>query len=525
MTAFKMLLLNLRLPSCLEEEKTCSTIEEPAKLKNIADGDEANLTVKGVSYKITVIARSESRTFLDEIDVSEDGKIIPISNNSSNSGHRKKNNSSEKTSKNKSKEAVQTQINKEVMGLRHLTTATAEISTKTEVPQKKNLHVKKHQIVSTEERVSRAANFSSEEKTDSDDSDNIRDIKEPTGTNKIKIPKVPQKKNLHVKKHQIISTEGSVSRAANVSSEEKTDSDDSDNIRDIKEPTVPKKKNLHVKKHQIISTEGSVSRAANVSSEEKTDSDDSDNIRDIKEPTGTNKKQIPKDGSFPLGDQNAGNATNSINNVPEFMNLMFPKVTPEIVAFLGQLAIYAQNKLHENATENPFANTTSSENTVPQSSSSTSSIAVVVNGELFINPRHEIEFLRFKKRPEEMIRRLMLTLVGKEELKTMTALGYSRSGREGKPIPEDIRNAVYKYVKNKSKALTYEKYVEVLNNQCGTLRKPRKNNDTKKSDKSNETTGQGKEVENVDNEDKSEERENLSKPTAEKRAKKRKPEE
>lgn len=82
----------------------------------------------------------------------------------------------------------------------------------------------------------------------------------------------------------------------------------------------------------------------------------------------------------------------------------------------------------------------SSENTVPQS---TSSIVVVVNGELFINPKYEIEFIRFKKRPEEMIRRLMLNLVGRKNLKTMTALGYARPGREGKAIPEDIRNAVY----------------------------------------------------------------------------------
>lgn len=42
-----------------------------------------------------------------------------------------------------------------------------------------------------------------------------------------------------------------------------------------------------------------------------------------------------------------------------------------------------------------------------------------------------------------MVRRLMLELVGAEELKTMTALGHSRYGKPGKGIPENIRIAVY----------------------------------------------------------------------------------
>lgn len=67
----------------------------------------------------------------------------------------------------------------------------------------------------------------------------------------------------------------------------------------------------------------------------------------------------------------------------------------------------------------------------------------VNNNELVINKSREIEFTRFKKRPEEMVRRLMLEVVGAEELKTMTALGFSRGGKPGKGIPTDVRNAVF----------------------------------------------------------------------------------
>lgn len=42
-----------------------------------------------------------------------------------------------------------------------------------------------------------------------------------------------------------------------------------------------------------------------------------------------------------------------------------------------------------------------------------------------------------------MMRRLMLELIGSEELNTMTALGHGRKGKPGKAIPAVIRNAVY----------------------------------------------------------------------------------
>lgn len=44
-------------------EKSCSTIEEPPKLKNVADGGEAELVIKGVSYEIIVVARSGKYNF------------------------------------------------------------------------------------------------------------------------------------------------------------------------------------------------------------------------------------------------------------------------------------------------------------------------------------------------------------------------------------------------------------------------------------------------------------------------------
>ncbi|XP_051168284.1 uncharacterized protein LOC127286042 isoform X2 [Leptopilina boulardi] len=70
----------------------------------------------------------------------------------------------------------------------------------------------------------------------------------------------------------------------------------------------------------------------------------------------------------------------------------------------------------------------------------------------------------------------MLELVGKEELKTMTALGQTKSGKIRKSIPDGIRVAVYNYIESKTKGLSHKKYVETLNNQCCTLRNPKKSN-------------------------------------------------
>ena len=53
----------------------------------------------------------------------------------------------------------------------------------------------------------------------------------------------------------------------------------------------------------------------------------------------------------------------------------------------------------------------------------------------------------FSERPSEMVRRLLLCLVGQEQLKTMTAKGtkLKKDGDEKKKngIPEDIFNAVF----------------------------------------------------------------------------------
>lgn len=60
----------------------------------------------------------------------------------------------------------------------------------------------------------------------------------------------------------------------------------------------------------------------------------------------------------------------------------------------------------------------------------------------------KIDVLRFKNRPSEMVRRLMLILVGRDELKKMTARGrLTNPSQKGKPkprkaVPEKILYAV-----------------------------------------------------------------------------------
>lgn len=75
----------------------------------------------------------------------------------------------------------------------------------------------------------------------------------------------------------------------------------------------------------------------------------------------------------------------------------------------------------------------------------------MVKDKLYICLSREIEFTRFKKRPEEMIRRLLLELIGAEELKTMTALGHGKGGIPGKEIPNHIGNAVYSKLSARAK--------------------------------------------------------------------------
>lgn len=70
---------------------------------------------------------------------------------------------------------------------------------------------------------------------------------------------------------------------------------------------------------------------------------------------------------------------------------------------------------------------------------------MIINDELIINKSKEVQFTRFKKRPDELVWRLMIELIGREKLKSMTALGKSRGekGKERKEIPETVMNAVY----------------------------------------------------------------------------------
>lgn len=84
-----------------------------------------------------------------------------------------------------------------------------------------------------------------------------------------------------------------------------------------------------------------------------------------------------------------------------------------------------------------------SKSSVNERGSSSENKVFVENDEVIIHPKREMEFLRFRKRPEEMVRRLLLELIGAEELKTMTVFGHGRSNKPRKGIPENIRIAVF----------------------------------------------------------------------------------
>ncbi|XP_043470564.1 uncharacterized protein LOC122503877 [Leptopilina heterotoma] len=120
-----------------------------------------------------------------------------------------------------------------------------------------------------------------------------------------------------------------------VQSEEKMDidSDDSDDIGDLKVSSGTKKKkvakgDMSPKKNRSARKTVPI-ESAGESADEMTE--------DITVPRAA-KRTVLNDGSFPLEEQNADSSKTS-PSVPEFMNLIFPQVTPEIVAFLGQLAI------------------------------------------------------------------------------------------------------------------------------------------------------------------------------------------
>ncbi|XP_051165716.1 uncharacterized protein LOC127284363 [Leptopilina boulardi] len=100
----------------------------------------------------------------------------------------------------------------------------------------------------------------------------------------------------------------------------------------------------------------------------------------------------------------------------------------------------------------------------------------IINNEIFIDPQVEMEFTRYQQHPAEIVRKLMLALIGREELKLMSAIGDPRRKDPRIPIPQDIRRAVYRYIQNNTQGLEHQKYIEIINNQCRTLRNPKKKN-------------------------------------------------
>ncbi|XP_051157099.1 uncharacterized protein LOC127288123 [Leptopilina boulardi] len=94
---------------------------------------------------------------------------------------------------------------------------------------------------------------------------------------------------------------------------------------------------------------------------------------------------------------------------------------------------------------------------------------------------------RFKNKPKILARLLLFELIKKEQLKTMCALGHSKSNTA---VPEDIRIAILSYVQRKKTVpdeFTNEDLIKVINNTCGTLRHPKKEGDKIKKNIKKET--------------------------------------
>ncbi|XP_043475940.1 uncharacterized protein LOC122507344 [Leptopilina heterotoma] len=90
---------------------------------------------------------------------------------------------------------------------------------------------------------------------------------------------------------------------------------------------------------------------------------------------------------------------------------------------------------------------------------------------------------RFRNNPKELTRRLLLQLVGKDELCNLTVLGKGKK----KGISDDIREAVFLYITrkrtNKDEPFTVQQYHTAINNMCGTIRNPRSKTNNKRSRK------------------------------------------
>ncbi|XP_043467534.1 protein PFC0760c-like [Leptopilina heterotoma] len=106
---------------------------------------------------------------------------------------------------------------------------------------------------------------------------------------------------------------------------------------------------------------------------------------------------------------------------------------------------------------------------IMENSLKTSNMTPLFEGsDILINENKLFLMKRYRHKPRELTRQLMLELVGPEKLKTMTALGKTGNG-----IPENIRANVYKYVHVRNKHFTEVEFRSVLNYQCGTLRNPK----------------------------------------------------
>ncbi|XP_051168274.1 uncharacterized protein LOC127286036 [Leptopilina boulardi] len=98
-----------------KEEKSFSVIEEQKELVNIGEGKETDLVVKGTSYKIILLARSENKNQLKKMEVSREGKILNKESLSRNVS--KRNVNSDETNKKKRRNAVENEMNNKIFQL------------------------------------------------------------------------------------------------------------------------------------------------------------------------------------------------------------------------------------------------------------------------------------------------------------------------------------------------------------------------------------------------------------------------
>ncbi|XP_051158531.1 uncharacterized protein LOC127279913 [Leptopilina boulardi] len=100
----------------------------------------------------------------------------------------------------------------------------------------------------------------------------------------------------------------------------------------------------------------------------------------------------------------------------------FPEVTSEVLTFMKNWLSWMENRpeFKKKTAVNPGY------------------LKLCLNENIFVKNVVILDVMRFIKKPNEMVRRLLLELIGKEKLKTMSVCGKNRT-----MIPSDVLKAVY----------------------------------------------------------------------------------